>query len=446
MKKTVFFIICFSFMICDIIAQNYKIDKQNLSNSVDTAIINGIEAQAYPGAQFLLAQNGKIIYSKCYGVHSRLTPLPVKPNDMYDLASVTKSTATLLAVMRLYEQGKIDLNEKVSSYLPFLKNTNKENITITDLLFHESGLPSSYPFYYSIIDTNFISKPLLQNFKDSTHQGKIDNDLFISNFRYIKGAFSQHKDTTHTLLVYKDMWLDKKYVDILKNYIIKCQYTPKHYQYSDLGYITLQWVVESITSRGLDKYVEEEFYKPMKAYRTMFTPIRKYSENEIIPTVTDDCLRGAKEICGYTQDEVAAFMGGVAGEAGLFSSASDLFRIYQMLLNGGELEGKRYFKASTVKLFTTMRSSISHRGLGFDRPNLKRPNESPCIAQAPAQCYGHSGFTGPNVWVDPVNKLVYIFLCNRVSPYPWNNVLNEIGVWGNIQKAIYDSLDRNANL
>src|SRR5574344_1747277 len=278
------------------------------------------------------------------------------------------------------------------------------------------------------------------------HQGKIDNDLFISNFRYIKGAFSQHKDTTHTLLVYKDMWLDKKYVDILKNYIIKCQYTPKHYQYSDLGYITLQWVVESITSRGLDKYVEEEFYKPMKAYRTMFTPIRKYSENEIIPTVTDDCLRGAKEICGYTQDEVAAFMGGVAGEAGLFSSASDLFRIYQMLLNGGELEGKRYFKASTVKLFTTMRSSISHRGLGFDRPNLKRPNEGPCIAQAPAQCYGHSGFTGPNVWVDPVNKLVYIFLCNRVSPCPWNNVLNEIGVWGNIQKAIYDSLDRNANL
>lgn len=421
-------------------AQVRELRVADMAFRIDSVIQEGIRQEAYPGAQFVVAQNGEVIYNKCYGVHSRKTPLPVKSVDLYDLASVTKASATLLAVMRLYEQGKLDLNEKASFYLPFYRNTDKENITVTDLLFHESGLPSTLPFYYSIMDPDTYKKPLVQNQRDADHPGQLEQNLFISNFKYKENAFSKKRDKVHTLPVYKDMWLDKCYMDTLKLGIAACPYTFKHYQYSDLGFISLQWIVESLTARSLDNYVEEEFYKPMKAKRTMFLPARRYPLSEIVPTVTDDCLRNVDEIVGYTQDEVAAFMGGVAGEAGLFSTATDLCRIFQMFLNGGVLEGKRYFKTSTIDLFTTTRSSISHRGLGFDRPNLKHPNESPCISEVPASTYGHSGFTGTNVWVDPQNQLVYVFLCNRVSPYPWNNRLNELDIFGGIQRAIYDNL------
>ena len=417
-----------------------KVNAKFLEAKVDSVANAGIAGGAYPGCQVVVAQNGEVVLDKCYGVHSDKTPLPVKPTDLYDLASVTKSTATLLAVMKLYEEGKLDIEQKASFYLPFYKGTDKEDITVRDLLFHESGLQSWITFFYQAIDPASVSQPLLVSEKDSLHPGQIDRNVFISDFKYREGAVAESRDSVHTLEVYRNMWLDKSYMDTLKADIVKSPYEGKHYRYSDCGFISLQWIVESLTGRGLSDYVETEFYKPMKAERTMFLPARRYPLNEIVPTVQDDCLRRADEICGWTQDEMAAFMGGVAGEAGLFSTAEDLVRIYQMYLNGGVLDGRRYLKESTLKMFTTEQSKISHRGLGFDRPDLKHPEDSPCVADAPASSYGHSGFTGPSVWVDPDNKLVYAFVCNRVSPYPWNGRLGEMDIFKQLQQAIYDSL------
>lgn len=421
-------------------AQEQHIDLSKLTPAVDAVAQEGIDGGAYPGCQIVIAQNGKVVLSKCYGYHSRKTRRLVKPTDLYDLASLTKPTATLLSIMRLYEQGKIRLTDKASKYLSFLRNTDKENITITDLLLHESGLPSTISFYYKAIDPKSIVEPLLQDKQDLQHPEQIDRDVFISRFKYRENAITAEKDATHTLHVYDKMWLDKSYIDTLKQDIIDYKYKPHHYQYSDIGFITLQWIVETITGRSLSDYVEKEFYEPMGALHTMFLPSRVYGRNEIVPTVTEDVLRHSDEICGYTQDEVAAYMGGIAGEAGLYSTALDLSKIFQMLLNKGTLNGRRYFKESTCRLFETERSKISHRGLGFDRPNLKHPDHSPSIVEAPASSFGHGGFTGTNAWVDPENKLVYVFLCNRVSPYPWNTKLMDMGIFSKFQKAIYSSL------
>lgn len=442
MNRKVFIGLLTALLVFSSCGEKTTLDVVSLTPKIDSIMQAGISGGAFPGCQMVIAQNGKIVFDRCYGVHSLRTPRPVKATDMYDLASVTKTTATLLGIMRLYEEGKVDLNEKVSYYLPFYRGTDKENITVRDLLFHESGLPSTISFFYKAIDPSTVTEPLLQSFRDEAHPGQIDRELFISRFKYRKDAISATADELHHLPVYKDMWLADSYIDTLKKEIAAYPYTGKYYQYSDIGFISLQWIVESLTGRSLDAYVEEEFYKPMGAERTLFVPVRRYPLEEIVPTVCDDCLRNASEICGYTQDEVAAYMGGVAGEAGLFSTGRDLVNIYQMYLNGGTLNGKRYFKKETVDLFTTERSTISHRGLGFDRPNLKHPEQSPCVGDTPASTYGHSGFTGPNVWVDPENGLVYAFVCNRVSPYPWNNILNDMGIFGQLQQAIYDNITR----
>lgn len=416
-------------------AQKRTLNLSRLTPAVDSVARYGMEHGAYPGCQIVVAQSGKIVFSKSYGLHSDKTRLPVKDTDLYDLASVTKSTATTLSIMKLYEDGRLRLDDKASTFLPFLRGTDKEDITITDLLFHQAGLPMTIPFYYQAADPSSFTPPLVQETKDKRHPGQLDTHLFMARYRYDKDAFSKRQDSTHHLEVYQDLWFADRYMDTLKADVARCPRGPRRYQYSDIGYITLQWVVEAITGKSLSDYVENTFYHEMGADRTMFLPSRRYPATDIIPTVTHDWLRGIDEICGYTQDEVAAFMGGVAGEAGLFSTATDLARIYQMYLNKGELDGKRYLKASTCHLFESLQSDISNRGLGFDRPDPKDPNNF-----LPLSSFGHGGFTGTNVWVDPENEMVYVFLTNRVSPYPWNNRFMDMGIYGMFQRALYNAL------
>ena len=161
-----------------------------------------------------------------------------------------------------------------------------------------------------------------------------------------------------------------------------------------------------------------------------------------MPTVCNDYFR-RQDLCGYVYDEMAAAMGGVAGNAGLFSTAADLARIYQMLLNGGVLDGRRYLSAETCRLFTTTTSTFSRRGLGFDRPDTAIVKRSPCAPSAPASVYGHTGFTGTCVWVDPDNKLVYVFLSNKLCPNVWNTKLGDMNLRRDIQEHIYRSLFDN---
>ena len=190
----------------------------------------------------------------------------------------------------------------------------------------------------------------------------------------------------------------------------------------------------------MDVYLEKEFYQPMGMTHTLYRPLRKFGKEQIVPTVEKDYLPKGKTLQGEVHDEIASFMGGVSGNAGLFGTAADVAAVYQMLLVGGMYRGKRFLSEATCQLVTTTTSRISRRGLGFDRPDTVNVRKSPCAKSASALVYGHTGFTGTCAWVDPKNRLVYVFLCNRIHPHPWNNKLGSLNIRTDIQEVLYRAL------
>ena len=412
--------------------------KSNELHRIDAIVKGGLAAGAYPGCQVLVLKDGQTVYDKCFGTHKDTTA--VRPTDMFDLASLTKTTATLLAVMKLYDTGQLKLTDKVSQYLPILRNTNKKNITIKDLLLHESGLPPYIRFYLEAIDPNSVHGPYAQSWVDEWHRTQVsEHSYYCSSFKFKKSLVAEKESSAYNLHVADKMWLNKSFKNTILQKIARCDMDSKRYVYSDLGFILLQQVVEAIVKLPMDLYLAKEFYAPMGLQRTMYLPLLRYSKQEIMPTAANDFLR-RQDLCGYVHDETAACMGGISGNAGLFSTATEVAKIYQMMLNGGEWKGKRYLSEATCRLFTTETSAISRRGLGFDKPNLKDLKNSPCAPSAIGAVYGHTGFTGTCAWVDPEHGTVYVFLSNRLCPNVWNTKLTEMNIRTNIQEAIYKSL------
>ena len=235
------------------------------------------------------------------------------------------------------------------------------------------------------------------------------------------------------------LWLNRSFKEEYLQKIADAPLKGKVYRYSCVGFILLQQLVEARTGMALDEFLAKEFYVPMGLKHTGYLPLRFLNKDEIVPSSIDPFLRKTT-LQGFVHDESAAFLGGVSGNAGLFSNAGEVAKIHQMLLNGGELDGKRYLSKATCRLFTTTVSKISRRGLGFDKPDTRNPQNSPCAESAPASVYGHTGFTGTCAWADPENNLVYVFLCNRIYPNVWNNKLMQLDIRTRIQEAMYKSL------
>jgi CubicO group peptidase (beta-lactamase class C family) len=213
------------------------------------------------------------------------------------------------------------------------------------------------------------------------------------------------------------------------------------YVYSDVGMCLIQQVIETITAIPENQYVDEHFYKPLGMQTTGFLPLGRFKPEQIVPTENDK-IRGAL-LDGYVHDPTAALMGGVAGHAGLFGNANDIAIIYQMMLNKGSYGGKEYIKRSTVELFTSKQSAISRRGLGFDRWDPDLTKKYPSELASP-QTYGHTGYTGTCVWVDPVRGLVYILLSNRVNPVVSDKLIN-MRIRGRVQDVINKAIDKGKN-
>ena len=416
--------------------------KSYVLQRIDGVALKGLQAGAYPGCRILVLKDGHAVYDKGFGVHSPTDSTAVRATDMFDLASLTKTTATLLAVMKLYDEGRLKLDDKASKYLSFLRGTDKRNITIRELPLHESGLPPYLRFYVDAIDPRSVHGPYAQSWKDEWHRTQVsEHSYYCSDFKFKRGMMSDKESATHTLPVAEGMWLNASFKDHMLRAIARAKLEGKRYVYSDLGFILLQQVVEHITQLPMDVYLDKEFYAPMGLQRTLFLPLRRYTKADVMPTAFNDFLR-RQDLCGYVHDEAAAFLGGVAGHAGLFSTAAEVARIYQMLLNGGELDGKRYLSAETCRLFTTQKSLISRRGLGFDRPDVGIVQRSPCAPSAPEGVYGHTGFTGTCAWVDPDSRTVYVFLSNRICPNVWNSTLVDMDIRTDIQELIFESLKR----
>ena len=417
--------------------------RSDVLSEIDSIVREGIRYGAFPGCQVVVLKNGKPVYDRSFGTFTYDGGRKVTSTDLYDLASLSKTTGTLLAVMKLYDKGKLNLTDKASAYLPFLKGTNKEDITIRDLLFHESGLPPSLPIYQDVIDKDSYKGAFFKSKRDADHQVQVDEQLFASStFKYKDGMVSKVPSSTFNIQVSDSFFLHKAFHDQAMQLIAKAPLKSKKYVYSCLNFVLLKEVVEQVSRSKMDVFLEREFFEPMQLNHTAYLPLRKIAGERIAPTVKRDFLRKG-ELQGYVHDEVAAFLGGVSGNAGLFSNAEEVAAVYQLLLNGGEYQGRRYLSEETCRLFTTEKSKISRRGLGFDKPDLKNPKSNPCSLSAPQSVYGHTGFTGTCAWVDPDNKLVYVFLSNRTYPVAWNNKLQKMNVRPRIQEAIYKSLSKN---
>ncbi|MES2331874.1 MAG: glycoside hydrolase family 3 N-terminal domain-containing protein [Bacteroidota bacterium] len=383
---------------------------------IDAIATDAIEKGAAPGCVVLVAKEGKIAYHKAFGYTNFDKKEPMTTDMVFDLASVTKVSATTVSIMKLYEEGKIDLDKTLGDYLPWVRGSDKAPLKLTEILLHQAGLNPFIPFYREVIDTT-TGKPLPQ-------------------------YFSTVKDAQHQYRVAEGLYLRNDYQDTLFKRILKSKLTaPEKYVYSDNDFIFLGKIVEAVSGKPLNEYARETFYEPLHMTTTTFRPRELMPIDVIVPTEEEKHFR-QQLIRGDVHDEGSAMFGGVAGHAGLFSNAYDLAQLYQMLLNGGELNGVRLLKKSTIDKFTAYNSKVSRRGLGFDKPekdNDTRKDPYPSKMVSP-ETFGHTGFTGTCVWVDPKSHLVYIFLSNRVTPTRNNNKLSSLSVRSNIQDAIYQAI------
>ena len=380
---------------------------------LDMFMARNIADGVFPGCRVLAARDGKVFYDRAFGSMKYDKLRPVDTNTLYDMASCTKILATTLAVMRLYEEGKLDLNKTIGDYLPASKGTNKAPLKIRDLLLHQAGLRSWIPFYKETIDE--------------------DGDVR-------KGFYKKKAKGDYTVPVARNVYLRNDYPDTMwsRIYSSALENTGKSV-YSDLDFYFLAAIVQHIAGVSIDKYVDEQFYKPMGLKRITYNPLNKFDSTQIAPTEIDQNFRKGL-ILGYVHDPGAAMLGGVAGHAGIFATANDVAAIFQMLLNKGIYGNTRYFKPTTVELFTSYQSKLNHRGLGFDKPATDADNGGPAGDRCSGQAYGHQGFTGTCAWADPATGVVFVFLSNRVYPSAENSKINKLNVRTVAQDHIYEAL------
>jgi beta-glucosidase-like glycosyl hydrolase/CubicO group peptidase (beta-lactamase class C family) len=401
-------------------------------NKIGPIVKEGIQKEAFPGCQVLVVKDGVVVYNQSFGYFDYAGTHPVQNTDVYDLASVTKVMATLPCIMRLVDTKKITLSNPLSLFVPELKNTDKIHITIQDALFHESGLPPFLPFYQSLIDKNSYQGKLSSSRRDINYRIQYDTDVYMqSDFKFYPDKVSRTPVPGISKQVAENFYIkDNFQEDVLKG-IAEATLSPKKaYVYSDLNFMLLKEVVENVSNQRFDRYLETHFYAGLGANYTGFLPLRRIDKLAIAPTENDEFWRN-QILIGYVHDESAAIMGGISGNAGLFSNANDLAKLLQMWLNGGEYGGERFLSKATVKTFIQSKSSISRRGLGFDKPDKTRP----------ASVFGHTGYTGTCVWVDPDNDLIYIFLSNRVYPSRTHKQLMELNIRSRIWDIIYEALN-----
>ncbi len=389
---------------------------------IDSIVNEGIREGAYPGAQVYIAKSGKVIYNKAFGKHTYDISKPVATSDIYDLASVTKITSTLLAIMKLDGDGEISLDDELGKHLKMVRGTAYEKLILRDILAHQAGLAAWIPFYVKTLHHGLPRYDLYSVDSSSAYSVRVANDLYIK---------SEYKDSIFSRIIYR------------------AKVEPdKGYKYSDVGYYFLKELVEVKTKQAIQDYNQSIFYEPLGMNRTSFLPREKFSIREIIPTENDKIFR-KQLIHGDVHDPGAAMLGGVGGHAGLFSSANDLGKLMQMYLQNGVYGGERYLKEEVLKEYTKCQfcaDSIptnkeeNRRGAGFDKPQL-HGEPGPTCECISFKSYGHSGFTGTYTWVDPEEELVYIFLSNRVYPDANNSKLVKLNIRTRIQEQIYTAVN-----
>jgi beta-N-acetylhexosaminidase len=388
------------------------LDEKHLSK-IDSIALDAISKGATPGCQVLVARYGKVIYQKSFGKHTYNGRREVANDDLYDLASLTKVNATTLAIMKLVEDSVIRLSDPLSKYLQNLDTTNKQDITLKQVLTHSAGLKSWIPFYNVT-----TADPLVYD----TTFSKVASDRFC-------------------IKVSENLYMCREFQSVIFGTIYDSEVkTPGHYKYSDLGMILMRYLIEKVTHTTLDRFVDSVYYEPMGLRTMTYNPLGKFTKSEIVPTEESADFRKGL-IHGYVHDPAASMLGGVSGHAGLFSNSADVAALLQMLMNGGYYNGQKFLDNETINGFTKYQYVNSRRGIGFDKPEPNRRKVNPVSDYASGKTFGHSGFTGTQMWADPQNGIVYVFLSNRVYPTADNKKLVSMSVRSKIMDVIYESIE-----
>jgi len=426
-----------------------SVSSQEVTNKkfgkVDSLVVDAIQRGAFPGCQILVAHKGKIVYNKAFGwldhEHKEQNTL----ETMYDLASVSKAAATVPALMQAYDRYNLKFSDQMSKYIPQLKGTDKKLLTIRQALLHETDIRDGYNFYAMTFDSTSFTDVFYSPREVAPFTIRQDKKCwFQEGLRWDPKWVSETKDSLHSLTIADGLYLNPAFRNELVQRIIDLPLKKPHrYRYSCLNFILIRQLIENVTKRPMDQYLYEtmpQFYGPDKL---CFKPLEQgIPISRIAPTEQDNALRH-QLLRGYVHDEACAWSGGVEGNAGLFGSATQLYPVLKMFLDGGKYEGKQVVQAITVERMTTQKSHISRRGLGFDKPEfdprwqLKR---NPCSLKCPSTVYGHTGYSGTCFWIDPTNKMIYIFLCNRINPVRWNTILGEEDLRQQIQTLIYEAI------
>ena len=400
------------------IPEEVGIDSDELSRRIERVVQLGLDSMAFPGAQILMAKEGKIFYHKTFGFHTYDKVRPVLKDDIYDFASVTKITGPLPALMKLHDEGSFDLNATLGDYLPYMKRSNKGDLDWRNILAHNARLKAWIPYWTTTIKENgkYKSKTLASQQSDD-YSIKLNKDLYLHN---------DYKSKIYKMIKKAPMNENEGYV------------------YSGLSFYLYPEIINLKTGIGYEEYLKKNFYEKLGAYTLTYNPLKHFDLDRIVPTEKDTFFR-KMQIKGIVHDEGAAMMDGVSGNAGLFGSANDLAKLMQMYQNMGEYGGERYISEYTLRKFTTCQfcEEDNHRGLGFDKPLITgRENGTPAPS-APSSSFGHSGYTGTFTWADPENELLFVFFSNRVYPTRLNRKLYTLNIRPDIHQAVYDLINKN---
>lgn len=399
-------------------------DEAYLNHQVDSIMEMGIDSLAFPGAQLLVAKNDTVIFHKAYGFHTYDSLQPVATNDLYDLASVTKITGPLPALMKLVDEGKLDLDAPFSTYWkPWRHIKNKKDLTLRQILSHQAGLVPYIVFLQEVLRKGKLKQRFVHHSPDEKFGMQAYDDLFINN------RFERKMDRIINRSKVSD---EKKYL------------------YSGLTFLIFPRLIEQITGTDYQTYLRQNFYKPLGCHTLGYLPSNKHFVNAIVPTEVDTLYRKAL-VKGWVHDENASLLGGVSGNAGLFGTADDLAKLMLFYQHFGNVDGNQLISKKTVQEFTMVQypENENRRGLGFDKPLLDNANlpleEAYPSPLASPESFGHSGFTGTFVWADPEKHLTFIFLSNRVYPSREHRELYDMNIRTALQDVFYKADSKAAH-
>ena len=410
--------------------------QDELRDSIRAILEEGIAGGAFPGAQVLVWHRGEPLVHVTAGYHTYEKLRPTRPDDVYDLASVTKTSSALLVLMQQYGRGELDLDAPLGVLFPELKGTDKRLVPLRSVLAHRAGLLAWVPYWQSTLRGN-ARYPWRKNW-DATR---------TNDYRFRNRTIRRDSSRRFPIRLTDDMWLHRKYREkrIYRAIRKSPLQPPGDYVYSGLLFYLLPAYVERTTGTDYRTYLRENFYDPLGADELGYRPLdRGIPLDRIVPTEVDTFFR-MDTLHGVVHDEGAAMMDGVSSNAGLFSTAEDLAKLYQMLLNGGEYAGRRYLTQAAVDTFTSYQypAEGSRRGLGFDKPLLEYDPVASSVAEdASPASFGHSGYTGTFVWADPGTELLYIFLSNRVHPSRDRRAIYDLNIRPRIHTLLYSFINR----